>query len=71
MNIQDEGMGGSYAITADGERELLERTAEANAETTAPPDPPAAPIPTKPVKAGFFTPVTPAAPDDTTNHTTE
>jgi hypothetical protein len=69
MNDQYEGMGGSYRIDSDtGARVLVSRTEDA--PPPAPPDPDPAPAaPSKPAKAGFFTPVDPVPPADTTNET--
>jgi len=67
MDNQYAGMGGSYAVDAGGALKLMERT-------DAPPDPvrpepPESAISDRPAPAGFFTPVIPATPADTTTHT--
>jgi hypothetical protein len=60
MSDEHSGQGGSYAIDAKGEKQLIERTKERD---EAPPEPPtltdevAQP---KPADAGFFVPVAPA-----------
>jgi hypothetical protein len=70
MNDQYEGQGGSYIINSESARELVSRTEE------APPPDPEIPIlteeiapPSRPAKAGFFTPVAPVVSDDATTTT--
>lgn len=74
MNDQYEGMGGSYRVDEEGGRKLISRTEETppvNPEPD-PPDQPETVAPTKTrQKAGFFTPVDPVTPADTTTTTTE
>jgi hypothetical protein len=70
MENEYAGQGGSYAIDADGQRKLIQRTEEAPpSRAPAPPDEPAARD--QPAPAGFFTPVIPATPVDKSTPTPE
>lgn len=66
MNDEFEGMGGSYIINEAGARVLVSRTEEAKPPEPAPPILTEIVVPSKPAKAGFFTPVAPAESTTTT-----
>lgn len=66
MNDEFEGIGGSYIINEAGARELVSRTREPGDEPPKIPVLTEFAVPTKPAKAGFFTPVAPAESTPTT-----
>lgn len=71
MNDQYEGQGGSYALDPEtGARTLIARTREpGGAPPERAPDTRGAVEPVQPTEVGFFTPVEPVLPADTTTTT--
>ncbi|MES2126650.1 MAG: hypothetical protein V4463_05205 [Pseudomonadota bacterium] len=71
MNDEFEGQGGSYVVDESGVRTLIHRTAEVSIDQRSSPAPPpdVSQVQDQPASAGFFTLVTPVAPDDATTTT--